>query len=211
MTYCNIAKIELVQIEDLYLSSQRKETLLCILYITLYFYSLYIGSVLEWLLVSSRLFIGSYFSFRLFFYMERQKEDSDFMEKFYFLSFFHTLYAFILDDYEKSKEKNGDDQPIDENIISTSKRWFSRNSTIAYIFLYRENCIVRNDIKYFDKKCDHILYSLGKSHRVESLHIEKNMIFALNERKPFFFYASQEFFGKITSKCYNFYKKLDYF
>lgn len=161
--------------------------------------------------MASRLFIGSYFSFRLFFYIERRKENSDFMEKFYFLSFFHTFskYAFILYDNKKSKKKNGDDQPIDENIISTSKRWFSRNSTIAYIFLYCKNFTVRYNIK--EKKCDHILYSLEKSHIVESLHIEKKIFFTFNERKPFFFFASQEFFGKITSRCYNFYKKLDYF
>lgn len=153
------------------------------------------GSVLELLFVISRLFIGSYFSFRLFFYMERRKENSFFMEKFNFLSFFHIFskYDFLLDENKKSEEKNGKDQFFEDNNIIAGKGWFSGINSLVFICFYKKNCTVKNDIKTLDKKCEDILSSLDRSEIVQYLRIEKNMIFLFNERKPFFFMSPKSF------------------
>lgn len=206
LIYCKISKIELY-----FYHHKKNGTMLYVLYMIFYLYSLYMGSVLELLFVISRLFIGSYFSFRLFFYMERRKENSFFMEKFNFLSFFHIFskYDFLLDENKKSEEKKGKDQFFEDNNIIAGKGWFSGINSLVFICLYKKNCTVKNDIKTLDKKCEDILCSLDRSEIVQYLRIDKNMIFPLNERKPFFFYVSQELYGGITKKCNNFFERLN--
>ena len=209
---CNILFLlysKMAKIEAYFYDNKITGTLIYILYLFCHIFSLYKGSILQIIFINSRLLIGSYFAFRRFFYLEYQNQNSYYMEKSVFLSFFHSFSQLSVKLNEKTDNKENEQH---NNDLTIAKTWYSTLYAIFFLCLHKKNSNVQLEMEKIENLCDMCLVSLERSNvekDLKHLYVEKEQIFISNISQSFFFFASLDIFGSVIKRCQLFLEKIN--
>ena len=152
---------------------ERKFIALLLLLSYFYFYLVvsFKGYFLEGFFLSFRQVVISYFLFKTFFESVYFEKDS--LYDFRFLTFYD---VFIKDYINLQSEENKNNLQI----------FYALNSLLLICF-FRENIIIEQSIKNYQQKCEFLLSLLQDKEKQYDLTLEKNKLFNLKQKKPFFF------------------------
>ena len=89
--------------------------------------------------------------------------------------------------------------------------FFTALGSLFFLCLCKLNNNVKHNIQDYSQSCERLLFSLKNSENVIDLRIEKEKLFTLKERKPYFFYVAFRVFSSYLKKCQAFQEKLENF